>query len=144
MERYYAVIRKAPDSDYGVEFPDLPGCFTAGSTIDEAKEMAAEALRLHLDGLAEDGEAVPAASSLGAIEAMLNDQGRGEDFLAVVEMVAESASHKAVRVNVTIDEHLLARIDRATRERGMSRSAFLAEAARGALQAGDGGRGKPR
>lgn len=133
MERYFAIVRKAPDSDYGVEFPDLPGCFTAGATIDEAREMAAEALRLHLDSMADDGEPVPPPSNLGAIGQMLMEQDRGDDFCAVVEMAAESPTRHAVRINVTLDERLLNQIDQVARQRGMSRSAFLAEAARGAL-----------
>ena len=60
MERkYIGLVHKDVDSDYGVSFPDLPGCVTAGSTIEEAREMAAEALALHLDGLAEDGALIP-------------------------------------------------------------------------------------
>ena len=45
---YTGLIHKDPDSDYGVSFPDLPGCITAGHTVEEAREMAAEALALHL------------------------------------------------------------------------------------------------
>ena len=45
MSTYIALIRKDPDSDYGVDFPDFPGCVTAGSTLDEARSMADEALR---------------------------------------------------------------------------------------------------
>jgi len=41
---YIAIIHKDPDSDFGVSFPDFPGCITAGRTLDEAKEMAREAL----------------------------------------------------------------------------------------------------
>lgn len=67
---YVALIHKDADSDYGVSFPDLPGCISAGSTIDEARAMAAEALALHLRGLAEDGEAIPAPSALEAIMAL--------------------------------------------------------------------------
>ncbi len=49
MTNYIAVIHKDLDSDYGVSFPALPGCVTAGSTIQEAQKMALEALALHLD-----------------------------------------------------------------------------------------------
>jgi predicted RNase H-like HicB family nuclease len=69
MRHYVALIHKDEDSDYGVSFPDLPGVITAGGTLDEARDMAAEALALHLKGLAEDGEAVPEPSSLEEIEA---------------------------------------------------------------------------
>ena len=69
MERkYIGLVHKETDSDYGVSFPDLPGCITAGRTIEEAGEMAAEALALHLEGLAEDGgEKIPPPSSADAV-----------------------------------------------------------------------------
>jgi len=129
MEKYVAVLRKTPSSDFGVEFLDLPGCFSAGSTLEEAKAMASEALRLHLDGLAEDEAAVPQPSDLDAVEQMLRDK-RGDDFYALVEVEAEPAEQRVVRVNITIEEKLLRDIDSAAAEEGMSRSGFLAEAAR--------------
>ncbi len=58
MPNYIAVVHKEPTSDYGVSFPDFPGCITAGKTIDEAKDWAYEALLLHLEGLREDGATV--------------------------------------------------------------------------------------
>ena len=59
MERKYpGLVHKETDSDYGVSFPDLLGYITAGRTIEEAGEMAAEALALHIEGLAEDGHAI--------------------------------------------------------------------------------------
>lgn len=64
MRQYIALIHKDADSDYGVSFPDLPGVITAASTLDEARDMAAEALAFHLEGMAADGEAVPEPSSL--------------------------------------------------------------------------------
>ena len=64
---YMGLVHKEIDSDYGVSFPDLPGCITAGRTFEEAREMAAEGLALHLEGLAEDGDAIPAPRSADAI-----------------------------------------------------------------------------
>ena len=129
MEKYVAVLRKTPSSDFGVEFLDLPGCFSACSTLEEAKAMASEALRLHLDGLEEDELAVPQPSDLDAVEQMLRDK-RGDDFYALVEVEAEPVEQRVVRVNITIEEKLLRDIDSAAAEEGMSRSGFLAEAAR--------------
>ena len=129
MEKYVAVLRKTPSSDFGVEFLDLPGCFSAGSTLEEAKAMASEALRLHLDGLEEDELAVPQPSDLDAVEQLLRDK-RGDDFYALVEFEAEPVEQRVVRVNITIEEKLLRDIDAAAAEEGMSRSGFLAEAAR--------------
>jgi predicted RNase H-like HicB family nuclease len=51
MRYYIALLHKEPKSDYGASFPDLPGCITAGRTLDEARTMAVEALALHLQGL---------------------------------------------------------------------------------------------
>ena len=63
MERtYIALVEKDPDSDYGVWFTDLPGCITAGSTLEEACELAREVLMLHLEGMAADDEEIPVPS----------------------------------------------------------------------------------
>ena len=56
MENYIAVVHKDPNSDFGVSFPDFPGCITAGTTLDEAQKMAHEALTLHINDMIEDGE----------------------------------------------------------------------------------------
>jgi len=69
MRQFIALIHKDAQSEFGVSFPDLPGCVTAGATLDEARDMAAEALALHLEGLTEDGEGIPEPSSLEAIMA---------------------------------------------------------------------------
>jgi predicted RNase H-like HicB family nuclease len=64
---YIALIRKDTDSDFGVEFPDFPGCVSAGATFEEARRMAQEALELHVHGMREDGDELPSPSSLDAI-----------------------------------------------------------------------------
>ena len=69
MRQYIALIHKDANSDFGVSFPDLPGCVTAGATLDEARDMAEEALALHVEGLEQDGEAIPEPSSLEAVMA---------------------------------------------------------------------------
>jgi predicted RNase H-like HicB family nuclease len=60
---------EAVPSDYGISFPDFPGCVTSGTTLDEARTSAAEALKLHLAGMVEDGEMIPAPSPLAEIMA---------------------------------------------------------------------------
>src|SRR3954463_12294123 len=57
-------IHKDPDSDYGVTVPDLPGCFSAGSTIDETMLMAREAIELYIETLVEDGREIPDPSTI--------------------------------------------------------------------------------
>ena len=67
MASYIAFLRKDTDSDYGVDFPDFPGCVTAGATLEEARIMAAEALAGHIACLIEADEDVPEPSTLDAV-----------------------------------------------------------------------------
>jgi predicted RNase H-like HicB family nuclease len=62
--KYVAYLHKDARSDYGVSFPDFPGCITAGSTLEEARRMAEESLSLHIAGMQEDGESIPQPSTL--------------------------------------------------------------------------------
>jgi predicted RNase H-like HicB family nuclease len=129
MPHYIALIHKDPDSDYGVSFPDFPGLVTAGRTLDEARSLAEEALVFHIGGMAEDGEAVPEPSSLDAV--MKNPAAR--DGVATLITLIQRAK-RAVRVNVTLPEDVLAEIDRYAENRGLTRSGFLAHAAKRAMQ----------
>ena len=61
---YLVAVHKDPDSDYGVSVPDMPGCISAGSTIDEALLMAREAMELHVWGMIEDGQDMPEPRTL--------------------------------------------------------------------------------
>jgi predicted RNase H-like HicB family nuclease len=64
---YLALVQKEPASDFGVSFPDFPGCVTASKTLEEAKAMAAEALRGHVAAMRAAGLPIPDPSTLGAI-----------------------------------------------------------------------------
>jgi predicted RNase H-like HicB family nuclease len=125
MRQFIALIHKGTDSDYGVSFPDLPGVISAGSTLDEARTMAAEALAFHLEGLAEDGEAVPEPSSLEEI--MANRENK--DGVAVL-IQAPAADVKSVRINITMPADVLDQIDQYAEREGFTRSGFLAQAAK--------------
>jgi predicted RNase H-like HicB family nuclease len=124
MSNYIAIIHKERDSDYGVSFPDFPGCISAGKDLDEARAMAQEALALHIEGMVEDGEAIPEPSSL---ENVMNDENNRSGVAVLVP--APDIAEKVVRINVTMPEGLLRRID----ERAANRSRFLAQAAERAL-----------
>jgi predicted RNase H-like HicB family nuclease len=116
---YIAIIHKEPNSDFGVSFPDFPGCITAGRTLDEARDMAAEALTGHIEVMRETGEPLPDASTLD--EVMNNpDFQDGVAFLVSIEEPG-----KTVRLNITLTEQELQEIDKHAREHGMTRSAFL-------------------
>jgi predicted RNase H-like HicB family nuclease len=125
MRQYIALIHKDPESDYGVSFPDLPGCVTAGVDLDDARRMAEEALALHLTGMAQDDEPIPEPSSL---EAVMADR-ENRDAVAIL-VSAPAATAKAVRVNMTIPEDDLERIDKFAAEHGYTRSGFLVHAAK--------------
>jgi predicted RNase H-like HicB family nuclease len=132
MLQYIGLIHKDPGSDYGVSFPDLPGLITVGKDLDDARTMAEEALAFHIEGLVEDGEAIPEASSLEAI--MANPENR--DGVAILVAVNTDA-HKAVRVNITLPADVLAQIDKFAESHGYTRSGFLAQAAKRAIEEED-------
>lgn len=121
---YIAFIHKDKKSGYGVSFPDFLGCITVGDTLDAAHEAAAEALALHIEGMQEDGDAIPAPSSLEA--ALASDLAEGHQAVIVVQA---KLAVKPKRVNVMMDSDLLHRIDAVTN----NRSAFLSQAARNEL-----------
>jgi len=123
--RYIALIHKEEGSDFGVSFPDLPGCVTAGRTVDEAMRLAAEALAFHVEGMREDGEHIPAPRDADAVRASVDV---ADAVLAYVPLIEDRG--RARRVNVSIDQGLLEAIDEAARMRNLTRSAFLASAAR--------------
>ena len=123
MPSYIALLRKDPGSDYGVDFPDFPGCVTAGKDLDEARELAEEALRFHIEGMVEDGIPIPAASTLEEVMALPGNEQTAAFLVTVPEKPTRS-----VRVNISLPEPTLRRIDAQARARGLSRSAFLAEA----------------
>ncbi len=127
--KYYAVVRKAEDSDFGVEFPDFDGCVTAGEDLDEAADMAAEALEFHLAGMEEDGEAPPTPSTLKRVQRYVVENNDDGDFVAVLGVEIEHRS-RTVRLNISMDERLLRTIDSFAEEHGKTRSAVLVEAAR--------------
>jgi len=132
MANYIAVVHKDPKSDFGVSFPDFPGCITAGSSIDEAKDMAHDALDLHIKGMLEDGENIPAPSNL---EDIMADPDYS-DAVAILVVAVSEERPRSVRVNITVPENTLRKIDSVAKKRGMSRSSFLVHAAHNAITSG--------
>ena len=128
MRNYIALIHKDPDSDYSVSFPDLPGCITAGVTIDQARTMAEEALALHLEGLAEDGQPIPAPSSL---EDIMSDPENRSAVAALIPAPVQTV--RTVRVNITLPENVLSEVDTYAESKGYTRSGFLLLAAKKAM-----------
>jgi len=123
---YPVVIHKDNDSDYGVTVPDLPGCFSAGSTLEESLENVKEAIMCHAEGLMLDGEPVPSPTS---IENHRDNELFKEGIWAVVTVDLSRISGKAKRVNITIPERLLAQVDHFAKEVGETRSGLFLSAA---------------
>lgn len=124
MARYFPAIVEKSSDGFGVFFPDLPGCTSAGATVQEAALNAEEALQAHIDLSVEHGDAIPEPSALDAI-AVATDVAEVGRILVRAEPPG-----RAVRVNVTIQEDLLAAVDRYAARLGYSRSGLLAQAVR--------------
>jgi predicted RNase H-like HicB family nuclease len=120
MASYIALLRKDPTSDFSVDFPDFPGCITAGRTLEEARRMAAEALAFHIAGMVEDHDPIPEPSALDSVMA---DPENHEAVAFLVDVGTRPA--KSIRINVMLPEDLVAAIDRVA----SNRSRFLADAA---------------
>jgi predicted RNase H-like HicB family nuclease/uncharacterized protein (DUF1778 family) len=121
---YIAYLHKDRDSDFGVSFPDFPGCITAGKTLDEAHRMAAEALALHIAGMVEDAEAIPGPSTL---DALAEDPAR-QDAVAFLVHV-EPQTERTVRINITARKKQVELIDKLADKAGMTRSAYMVQSA---------------
>jgi predicted RNase H-like HicB family nuclease len=123
-----ALIHGEP-GNYGISFPDIPGCISAGKTLDETLANGAEALAFHLEGMAEDGEEAPIPRNFDAIKA---DPELAFELSEphIVALVHYDPPSRSIRINVTMEERLVKAIDRAAKREGGSRSGFLAQAAR--------------
>jgi predicted RNase H-like HicB family nuclease len=123
---YAVVLHKDQDSDYGVTVPDLPGCFSAGSTVDEALTMAKEAIELHLEGLIEEGQPIPASRG---IEAHRSEPEYAQGTWALVSVDTATLRTRAKRINITMPERILDAVDSFAAAAGETRSGLLALAA---------------
>jgi predicted RNase H-like HicB family nuclease len=122
---YPIVIHKDRDSDFGVSVPDLPGCFSAGKTIDEAVEMAREAIALHLEGLIEEGQPVPQP---GSIETHQDNPDYAGGTWAIVSIPPSYLSLQTKRINVSMPERVLEAVDQYAARAGETRSGLLVRA----------------
>ena len=122
---YPALIDREQIGDrsiFGVRFPDFPGCVSSGETLEDAMGHARQALAFHVDGMKEDGLAIPEPSSY---EAATAEMAAGET-LAMVPLVPVLGQGR--RVTLSVDAGKLAAIDAEAARRGLTRSAFMVEA----------------
>ncbi len=122
--RYYPAIIERWASGFGVTFPDFPGCTGYGETVQEAALKAEETLAAQVAALDREKEPIPEPTALDEIsfDADIHEVAR--------ILVRTELTRRVMRLNITLEEGVLARVDRAAKGLGMSRSGFLAEAAR--------------
>ena len=129
----YPIAIESGDSGhaYGVVVPDLPGCFSAGDSMDEALTNVQEAILLHIEGLLDDGKPVPKPSEAGRLR-------RKREFRnwtwAIVDVDLSQLGDKAARINITLPRRILRAVDAHARRHGETRSGFLAHAALDAMR----------
>lgn len=120
---YPIYVHKDEGSAYGATFPDFPGCFAAADELQALPRAAQEAAEAHFGA---DDDPIPAATSP---EAWVNDPDFVGGFWMLVEIDLAKVRARAVRLNISLPENLVQRIDSAAKSRGQTRSAFLASAA---------------
>lgn len=133
--RFPVVVYKDKRSDYGVTVPDLPGCVSAGASMEEALEAVKEAIICHLEGMLLDHEPLPRPKP---IEAHRGNPDYADGVWAVVEIDPAKISGKVKRVNVSLPESLLEEVDDLARKTGETRSGLLAHAVMEYLSEGSG------
>jgi len=127
---YYVGILDGDGDVWGVRVPDCPGAFGAGSSPETAIQSGVTGLASWAAATLTDGERLPAARSLADIKSDPDDAPRMEDGEIAVLVPLLLDSGRTVRANLTFDAGFLAVIDAEAARRGLTRSAFLASAAR--------------
>ncbi len=129
MARYVAIVDGKPGA-FGVVIPDLPGCTSGGRTVDAALRNAVEAVTLWVEDARADGEQIPKPRSAEKLRGDPNVAAAlaNGGILAYVPLVLDAG--RPVKANLSLDAGLLEAIDAAAERRGLTRSAFLASAAR--------------
>jgi predicted RNase H-like HicB family nuclease len=130
--KFSVVLHSDDGVRYGVTIPDLPGCYSSGEDLDDALNSAREAIESHVEILMEDGHNIPICQPLAAHQ---NNPAFTSGVWAIVDVPVEKYFGAAEKINITVPKLILARIDEYAKHRGLSRSGFLVEAARGVMAA---------
>lgn len=127
MEGYWALVHKQEDTAFGVSFPDVPGCISAGGTLEEALAQGREALSSHLAWMRAEGDPVPPPRTY---EALCADPEVAEIAEGATWHLLMPRGVRAprVRINVMIDPFLLRETDETAEALGMTRSGFIERA----------------
>ena len=121
---YPIVIHKDPETAYGVTVPDLPGCFSAGDTMEEALKNAVEAIECHVEGMLLD-EHLPLGKTIE--EHATNPEYRDGTW-AIVDVDISKLGGETQRVNISMAERILAKVDAFAKLSNKTRSRLLADA----------------
>ncbi len=125
MMNFPVVVHKDPDSAYGVTIPDLPGCFSAGDTLEEALENTKEAIACHIEGILMDDELIPIPQ---AIEKHYQNQDYSGGIWESVRVDISKISGKSKPIEVRLPEKILTQLDKYAIKQGETRSSLLAQA----------------
>lgn len=120
---------------FGVVVPDLPGCFSAGDTLEEAYANAEEAIEAWIEAALDRGDSIPVAAPLA--EHRRKRAWRGW-LWGIVSVDAEQLDDTIERVNITLPRRVLRAIDKHAAKFGETRSGFLARAAMDEMRRGTG------
>lgn len=126
---YPIYVHKEKGSAYGASFPDFPGCHAAAATLQRLPSAAQEAVEAHFFGETEP------ISPPTAPDVWMKTKAFKGGFWMLVEIDLSKVNAKAVRLNISLPENLVHRIDAVARARKLSRSAFLALAAEHEMEA---------
>ncbi|MEO7220928.1 MAG: type II toxin-antitoxin system HicB family antitoxin [Devosia sp.] len=134
MARYISLVEGGRGS-FGLSFPDLPGCVAMGRSMDEVVQRGTEALSEWVIDVVSDGLRLPKARNMDQIlkdPEVLEDLARGSVFVSI-PLILDSG--RSARANISIDAGLLNAVDEEAQRHGVTRSAFLAAAAREKIKA---------
>ena len=123
--RYPIFIEVGSDlTAYGVVVPDLPGCFSAGDTLDEAVEAAKEAAAAWIDAAMDSGIHIPRPSALDSLRQHQEYLGW---IVGIIDLEDAMADDTIERVNITLPRRVLRRLDDLAKAKGQSRGAFISD-----------------
>ncbi|GAB1409717.1 type II toxin-antitoxin system HicB family antitoxin [Desulfovibrionales bacterium] len=127
---YPVYVHKDEGSAYGLTFPDFPGCFSAADDLADLPAMAQEAVEVHFEG---ENMEIPAPS---APEQWSTDERFEGGYWMLVEIDLAKIRSQSVRLNISLPEYLVTRIDNYAKAHHLSRSGFLAKAAEREMREG--------
>lgn len=132
MTFYLGVADPAADGTWGVVFPDLPGCYSAGNDMDDLFANSIEAIRMWAEDALARGDIPPARDGTALmadpkVRAMMREAG---PTACLIQVPLLTDGGRSVRATISLDARLLDAIDRAAKQHGLTRSTFLASAAR--------------